>query len=284
MLFYKGHGTENDFIILDDPTGQINLTPELIRALCDRRAGLGADGVLRVLNADTASTLGYHPTAGECEWFMDYRNADGTTAEMCGNGVRVFAHFVARTYGLKDEANCSGTVVVGTRAGLRPVVVHSYDDFAADVEVDMGVPEVLGVSTADIGGQRYAGLGVSMGNPHLACVVPGLTKESLADIPVEQPIGFDTEFFPAGVNTEILTPLSEGKVYMRVHERGAGETRSCGTGTVASAVAALADAGQGTGEVDVHVPGGVVHVSITEEGSSLRGPSAIVAKGEYFSN
>ncbi|MDO4908468.1 MAG: diaminopimelate epimerase [Corynebacterium sp.] len=280
MQFYKGHGTENDFIILDDPNGQIDLSPELIRALCDRRAGIGADGILRVLNAETAATLGYHETAGECEWFMDYRNADGTTAEMCGNGVRVFAHFVARTYGLPQAPR----LVVGTRAGLRPVIVHSFDDFAADVEVDMGQPEVLGVSTVIIGEQRFAGLGVSMGNPHLACVVPGLTEESLGRLPVGNPIGFDTEFFPAGVNTEILTPLKDGAVHMRVHERGAGETRSCGTGTVASAVAALADAGQATGEVDVHVPGGTIHVVITEEGSSLRGPSAIVAKGEFFTN
>ena len=145
----------------------------------------------------------------------------------------------------------------------------------------MGAPEVLGLSTAQVGDMKVAGLGVDMGNPHLAAVVPNLTAQKLQELPIDQQVQFDPKFFPAGVNLEVLTPLDDaGAVHMRVHERGVGETRSCGTGTVAAAVAALADAERATGTVTVHVPGGAVQVEISEGGSVLRGPSAIVAWGQ----
>ena len=118
-----------------------------------------------------------------------------------------------------------------------------------------------------------------MGNPHLAAVIPGLSAEAVAGKRLEQPV-FDTDFFPAGVNVELVTPLRDGVIHMRVFERGSGETRSCGTGTVAAACAALADASQVTGHVRVIVPGGEVEVDITEDGSTLTGPSRIVATGE----
>ena len=256
--FAKGHGTENDFLILPGP---FDPTPAQVRALCDRRAGLGADGVLRVDRRDG-------------RWFMDYRNADGSIAEMCGNGVRVFAHWL-RSRGLVDEDQ----FVVGTRAGERQVRVEGCTATHATVSVDMGPAEVTGVSTAELESLRVAGLGVDMGNPHLACVLPGLDAAGLAELRLGEP-DFDRGFFPNGVNVEILTPLLDGHVHMRVHERGVGETRSCGTGTVAAARAALADAGLAEGTVTVHVPGGEVVVEIGEGSSTLTGPSRIIATGE----
>ncbi|MFC6145310.1 diaminopimelate epimerase [Corynebacterium nasicanis] len=258
MSFAKGHGTENDFLIID---ASVDPTPEQLRALCDRRAGLGADGVLRVVDDNG-------------QWFMDYRNADGSLAEMCGNGVRVFAHWL-RSRGLVD----SDEFTVGTRAGGRKVTVREYNDTDAVVTVDMGPAEVTGLSTARLGELHVAGLGVDLGNPHLACVLPGLDPDSLAGLELREP-EFDRKFFPGGVNVEILTPLQDGAVHMRVHERGVGETRSCGTGTVAAARAALADAGHTDGEVTVHIPGGTVTVTIAGATSTLTGPSRIIATGQ----
>ena len=272
MKFAKGHGTENDFVIIEDHEGTLELSPERVRVLCDRRAGIGGDGLLRVVRA---GALGEPLAEGiaPADWFMDYRNADGSVAEMCGNGTRVFAHWV-RSRGLVD----SESFVVGTRAGAKQVTVHSFDEHDAQVSVEMGPAEVTGVSTASMVGENFAGLGVDMGNPHLAAVIPGLTPESLADMAFAQP-EFDHEFFPHGVNVEVLTQLVDGAVSMRVFERGVGETRSCGTGTVAAARAALADAGEGAGTVTVNVPGGQVQVEIFDGGSRLTGPSRIVAEG-----
>lgn len=278
MKFAKGHGTENDFVIIEDHTAELPLDAERVAALCDRRAGIGGDGLLRVVRAGALVEAGELERLEEGiaadDWFMDYRNADGSIAEMCGNGTRVFAHWV-RSRGLVD----SDEFTVGTRAGAKQVVVSQCTATDATVSVEMGPARVTGVSTASMAGEHFAGLGVDMGNPHLAAVVPGLDAEKLAAMTFEQPV-FDKEFFPAGVNVEVLTPLHNGEVHMRVFERGVGETRSCGTGTVASACAALADAGQGEGTVTVNVPGGKVTVDIFDGGSRLTGPSRIVAEGE----
>ena len=283
MKFAKGHGTENDFVIVEDHAAATPLAPERVAALCDRRAGIGGDGVLRVVRAEALLAAGEIESLPEgiasSDWFMDYRNADGSVAEMCGNGTRVFAHWL-RSRGLVEEDEFT----IGTRAGAKRVTVHSCDEHAAEVTVEMGPAEVMGVSTASMAGESYAGLGVDMGNPHLAAVVPGLDAEGLAAKTFEQPV-IDDSFFPAGVNVEVVTPLRDGHVHMRVFERGVGETRSCGTGTVAAATAALADAAVDHtttphGTVHVHVPGGEVTVDIYEGGSRLTGPSAIVATGE----
>ena len=280
LEFLKGHGTLNDFVILPDEGAEVALDEGLVRALCDRRAGIGADGVLRIATAGALLDKGVLDTlpngVGESDWFMDYRNADGSTAEMCGNGVRVFAHVLVST-----GRATSGEVRVGTRSGLRPARVLEQDGDRALVRVDMGEPRLLGVSYARVGSRTLAGIGIDMGNPHLACVVPELDEESLRALPVDQQPVFDTEFFPEGVNVEIATPVRDGRISMRVHERGAGETMSCGTGIVATAVAALADAGSETGQVVVQVPGGEVVVDLSEGGSALTGPSVLVAEGVF---
>lgn len=279
MIFAKGHGTQNDFVLLPDLDAELTLTPAVVSALCDRRRGLGADGVLRVTTAGAVLAAGVLDRVPDGvtadDWYMDYRNADGSTAQMCGNGARVFAHYL-RASGLESRDE----FVVGSLAGPRPVVLHRVDATNADVSVDMGKTNTLGSGgkafEVTVGGRRFSGLALDVGNPHLACVDPELTVEALAALDVAAPVTFDKAQFPDGVNVEVLTSPADGAVNMRVHERGVGETRSCGTGTVAAAVAALG----GTGTLTVRVPGGDVVVTITEATSYLRGPSVLVAQGE----
>lgn len=279
MRFAKGHGTQNDFVLLPDLDFELTLSPAAVTALCDRRRGLGADGVLRVTTAQAAQRAGLFEhlpegVAGD-DWYMDYRNADGSIAQMCGNGVRVFAHYL-RASGLESRDD----FVVGSLAGPRPVALHHWDATNADVTVEMGKVNQLGTGEAIVGGRPFAGLAVDVGNPHLACVDPDLTFEELTALDVGAPVSFDAAQFPEGVNVEVLTAPVDGAVAMRVHERGVGETRSCGTGTVAAAVAALAYSGAVTGSLDVRIPGGEVSVTVTEASSFLRGPSVLVAHGE----
>jgi diaminopimelate epimerase len=283
MIFAKGHGTQNDFVLLPDVEAELELTPARVAALCDRRRGLGADGVLRVTTGGAAMRAGalerLPDGVSAYDWYMDYRNADGSIAQMCGNGVRVFAHYL-RAAGLEPRDE----FVVGSLAGPRLVTVHRVDEVNADVTVDMGKANRLGSKgkafEAVVGGRRLQGMAVDVGNPHLACVDPRLTPDELAALDVAAPVSFDTEQFPDGVNIEVLTAPDAGMIRMRVHERGVGETRSCGTGTVAAAVAALAHAGTDTGTLTVRVPGGDVVVAVTNATSYLRGPSVLVAKGE----
>ncbi len=279
MIFAKGHGTQNDFVVLADVDAALRLTPAVVVALCDRHRGLGADGVLRVTTAGAALAAGVFDRVPDGvradDWYMDYRNADGSIAQMCGNGVRVFAHYL-KTSGLEGRDE----FVVGSLAGPRPVVLHRVDATSADVSVDMGKANLLGPGHVTVGGRVFSGLGVDVGNPHLACVDPALTVEALAALDVAAPVSFDHTRFPGGVNVEVLTAPVDGVVSMRVHERGVGETRSCGTGTVAAAVAALSHAGATTGTLTVRVPGGDVVVTVTEATSYLRGPSVLVARGE----
>lgn len=281
--FSKGHGTQNDFVVLPDLEVRLDLSADRVAALCDRQRGLGADGVLRVAKAGAllvAGVLAALPEGvGEDDWFMDYRNGDGSIAEMCGNGVRVFAHYLNAT-GLEQRTE----YVVGSRAGARPVVVHAAGPTGGEVTVDMGVVRELGPSTATLAGWALAGIGIDVGNPHLACVDDGLTVDALAKLDLSVSPGFDPDLFPHGVNVEILTALdADNAVDMRVYERGVGETRSCGTGTVAAAAAALTAAGvsigTGSGEVTVRVPGGQVRVGIAGGRAWLRGPSVLLASG-----
>lgn len=276
--FLKGHGTENDFVVLPDEAVALELDPARVTALCDRQRGLGADGVLRVAKAGELRRAGVLETlpdgVEDDDWFMDYRNADGSIAEMCGNGVRVFAHYL-----VSSGRAALGELRVGTRAGARPVVVHAADAEHGDVTVEMGSVRELGTSTATVDGVVYEGIGIDVGNPHLAVVSEGLEDGALAEVDLHAQPTFDHRVFPQGVNVELVTPLQDGRVSMRVHERGVGETRSCGTGTVAAAAAALRHEGRTDGEVEVDVPGGRIDVSIADGQATLRGPSVIVAHG-----
>ena len=258
MRFAKGHGTGNDFLILPDPDDAAVLSPGLVARLCDRRTGLGADGILRAVRTSAADPA---------QWFMDYRNADGSIAEMCGNGIRVFARYLLR-HGL----TAGPQFTVATRAGLRQV----REEASGEITVDMGAPVVSGRSAAMIGSNRYEGLEVSLGNPHLACVVdvpPG-------DIDLSAPPAVDHERFPDGANVEVVRILGGECLDMRVYERGSGVTRSCGTGAVAAAVAAQATVTPPAGTWAVRVPGGELVVTLAATTSLLTGPAVIVAEGE----
>ncbi|GAB2937608.1 diaminopimelate epimerase [Rhodococcus aerolatus] len=272
MDFLKAHGTQNDFVVLPDPDGELDLTPARVAALCDRRGGIGADGVLRVVRG---GALGEPLPDGVAEdgWFMDYRNADGSVAEMCGNGVRVFAHLVL-ALGLGTDT----AFVVGSRAGARPVVVHRHDGSTADVSVDMGPARSGGRASVDLAGRSWSGEVLDLGNPHLA-VVDASLEADLAGLDLTGHPVLDPAVFPRGANVELVTPLVAGAVTVRVHERGVGETRSCGTGTVAAVVAALHAAGESTGSVAVRTPGGSLQVAVDERTTVLRGPATVVARG-----
>ena len=259
IAFHKGHGTQNDFVLLPDLDDSLDLTAARVRALCDRARGIGADGVLRVVPD--------RDRHGDGGWFMDYRNADGSVAEMCGNGVRVFARYLVDA-GLVHGAEFT----VGSRAGGRPVAVHAD----GTVTVEMGPVRVVGESVATVAGCRFAGVAVDVGNPHLACAVG---EAELTGLELTTRPGYDTTLFPHGVNVEFVARHSDG-LRMRVHERGVGETRSCGTGAVAAVAGVLHTAGAATGESDVDIPGGRVRVVVRADGSTLTGPAVFVASGE----
>ncbi len=265
MRFLKGHGTENDFVLLPDPDGEIALSPELVARLCDRRAGIGADGVLRVVPAKAVDD---RPSdVSEDLWFMDYRNGDGSVAEMCGNGVRVFARYLVDA-GLVTEREFA----IGTRAGVRAVTVGD------EVTVGMGRARVTGSSLATVGGASVAGVAVNVGNPHLVCVLEDADK--LASLDLSVPPVYDPAVFRHGVNIEFVVVEAPDRLRMRVHERGVGETRSCGTGTVAAVAGVLYARGEHTGSATVDIPGGRVRVTVDPEQATLSGPAVFVARGE----
>ncbi|MDQ2709614.1 MAG: diaminopimelate epimerase [Actinomycetota bacterium] len=263
VAFVKGHGTQNDFVLLPDLDGALELTPARVRALCDRRRGLGADGVLRVVRTAAGWDLG--SPMPDAEWFMDYRNADGSVAEMCGNGARVFVRYLA-SVGLVSN---SDVVPLATRGGIRRVWFSSD----GELTVDMGAVRLGPPGVAMVGGRRYPGVSADAGNPHLVCI----TETPLASLDLSTPPAFDAELFPYGVNIELVTPVIDGAVSMRVHERGVGETRSCGTGAVAVAGAVR---GGRDGELLVHVLGGRVRIVLTGGDATLTGPAELVASGE----
>jgi diaminopimelate epimerase len=272
-----GHGTENDFVVLPDPDGSVwpeaRLDEALVRRLCDRRAGLGGDGVLRVVRSahvpDAPAVLG-EALAG-CEWFMDHRNADGSHAEMCGNGIRLFLHVLV-TEGLLDRAACEAGVLVGTRGGARRVGATPDGDYW----VDMGPARPFGEGEASLAGRTFPGLAVSMGNPHLAC----LTEVDVDTLDLGAAPRFDPALFPEGVNVELINVIEPGEhIRLRVSERGVGETRSCGTGACAAAYAALAATGRAEGTVVVDVPGGSLSVQVSTRTTVLTGPAVIVSAG-----
>ena len=291
IQFTKGHGTQNDFVLIADQDAELDLTPALVRALTDRRAGIGGDGVIRVVPSvaleEGRALLAEDPDA---TWFMDYRNADGSLAEMCGNGVRVFAAFLERL-GLAD-LSVSG-IAVGTRAGVRRVRREPNGWYAAD----LGVWSLPGGAAAAAEGAdaevtvtglpvARAALRVDVGNPHTVVALADEDELAAADLRTAPAV------LPApqsGTNVELVVPLGErevegelmGRLRMRVFERGVGETRSCGTGACAAALAVRAWAGAAGPDVwSVDVPGGQVRVTALPDGHvELAGPAVLLASG-----
>ena len=293
LTLTKGHGTGNDFIFVTDEKSEIALTPELVARVCDRHFGIGADGFVRATHS-TASRAGQklleeYPDA---VWFMDYRNGDGSIAEMCGNGVRAFVEYL-RTEGL-IELEIGQTVQIGTRAGVK-TVARTEEGYA----IDMGPWSFIHGDAAREGGEDClvsarglktprAGLSISMGNPHTVVMLGSEGKLDGLDLhsqPQVNPVPAD------GTNVEFVVPVDlendgsthVGAIRMRVHERGVGETLSCGTGACAAAAATRFWGGEeAPDEWLVHVPGGTLAVTFVLgpddlEHVVLAGPAQMVA-------
>ena len=265
LTLTKHHGCQNDFLVVLDANGSHPLDPEVVVALCDRRAGIGADGVIRVLGADSAQAR-----AAGADLAMELRNADGGAAEMSGNGMRALAQAAVRGGLVAGER-----FTVATGGGVRtveflPTAAGGPVDWAS---VDMGAATVTGVRT--VGPEGWPGVEVDVGNPHLVVRV-----DDPADVDV---VGLGQTLqreYADGVNVEFVSwDEATGAIRLRVFERGAGETRACGTGSCAS-VAAARTWGADAHEVVVHNPGGSVEVTWESDGVRLAGPVAQVARVE----
>lgn len=293
LSYAKGHGTGNDFVLISDPANEHDLSPVQVAAICDRHRGIGGDGLIRAVPSENlAEGREILATQPEARWFMDYRNADGSISEMCGNGVRVFVHFLVSEKLV--DLPVGAELFIGTRAGLK-TVTRLVDGYS----VDMGAWEFIYPDAAGKGGLDSvvqteglpvprAAVSVSMGNPHTIVAVASQTELgelNLFTTPVVDPLP------PHGTNVEYVLPgepLVEGgrgSLRMRVHERGVGETLSCGTGACAAAVATRHWAqAQAVANWEVTVPGGVLGVRFAHgaggaEHVFLSGPAVLVARG-----
>jgi diaminopimelate epimerase len=266
--FTKGHGTENDFVLILDRESMLEIGPPEVRFICDRRAGVGADGLLRAV-------LAKHVDGWEGDgalWFMDYRNADGSIAEMCGNGIRVFVRY------LLDQDLVSGPVVeIATRDGLK--VATALPDGRIRVTMGRAVVGIRSVVVTMADGAEFKALTADLGNPHAVSFVDDLDQLQLHAPPLWDP----PEEFPNGVNLEFVRQLGPQHIAMRVFERGVGETHSCGTGTVAAAAASRVhdqDLAPLPVTYRVETLGGSVEVELSEHESYLTGPAVLVAHGD----
>jgi diaminopimelate epimerase len=289
LHFTKGHGTGNDFVLFADPDGRVDLSPAQIADICDRHFGVGADGIIRAVRSrhlpEGAESLAEDEGA---EWFMDYYNADGSVAEMCGNGIRVYVRFLIES-GLAELAD-GDTLPIGTRGGVRDVQRN-----LTGFQVDLGRWSLSGgeplVRARELPVAR-PGLGIDVGNPHVVVALADEDELDAADltyIPHLDPAPAE------GANVEFVVPREPlvkdgiGRIRMRVHERGSGETLSCGTGAAAAALATRYWAGEGApNSWRVEVPGGTVGVRMfpTEDGEhvALSGPAELVFEGDLDLN
>lgn len=269
IAFLKAHGTGNDFIVIDAVTNSIDLHPIQVAHLCARHTGIGADGLLRVAKASEFGVT-------DANYFMDYRNADGSLAETCGNGLRVFARYL-----VEHQLESPGEFSIGTRAGTVKAFVDPHDMEFKNVAITMGQPGSSLIHTAptvttEI--SNWLGTAVFMPNPHCVTVVEDVSSAgALLEAPHIAPI----EIFPHGANVEFIEGISPSQIKMRTFERGVGETLSCGSGACAAAfVWAVRNKLPADWSVQVDVLGGTVHVDSIDEGTLvLRGPAEFVASG-----
>lgn len=302
ISFTKGHGTENDFVLVADPDGSWAPGADLVAEICDRRAGIGGDGLIRAVR--TAATPDGSAYLGQAEWFMDYRNSDGSIAEMCGNGVRVFAEFLLAGGFLPAEAGDGTWFPVATRAGIKRLRREADGTWTADMgrwfltggEKALADGSDALVHLAGLDGVARPALSVDLGNPHTVVALAEAAELDAADLshaPQVEPVP------PHGTNVELVLPVTAfdvtgddvpdvGEIVMRVHERGSGETRSCGTGACAAALATRAWFGTTSLDVwQVQVPGGQLVVTVGQDSSLvegtvwLSGPARLVASGVY---
>ena len=249
-----GHGTENDFVLVFDPDGSISISQSQVAAICNRQSGIGADGLIRI-------------TKNDGRWFMDYRNSDGSIAEMCGNGIRVMAKYL-----VTRDIQTEGIFAIDTRAGIK----HLRVPRDGDISVNMGhVTDEMEEIEATNNGHTWSGVNINVGNPHAVVFVESLDDVGSLETP---PQVAPVSSYPEGVNVEFVEILPNFEAKMRVHERGSGETRSCGTGTCAVALAAtLKTNGKLPSRWTIYPPGGRLIVDIDgHSNATLTGPAVIL--------
>jgi diaminopimelate epimerase len=258
--FVKAHGTGNDFVVVEDLAGHYQLTPELARAVCDRHFGVGADGLIRIAPGTNAP------------FFMDYRNADGSLAEMCGNGVRVVGKY------LGDRGLVSSSFDLETRAGVKHLELHADDGGCIDrVTVDMGQPEIGDEQVLDVDGEPVTATILSMGNPHAVVFVDDVDKVPVTTLGPR--LETHPAFLPGKTNVEFVQVVDWTMVRQRTWERGVGETLACGTGACAVAVAAQVRGLTGH-PVAVELRGGRLELDWAPGGTvRMTGPAREVAHG-----
>ncbi|MDP1720880.1 MAG: diaminopimelate epimerase [Candidatus Nanopelagicaceae bacterium] len=263
VLATYGHGTENDFVIIFDPQEKVAITPEITVALCNRDSGIGADGLIRIAKRNS-------------KWFMDYRNADGSIAEMCGNGIRVMARYLVVNGHQKE-----GIFPIDTRDGLK----HLRVPMSGDITVNMGqLMQEDEEVTVTVGSQAWNGYNISIGNPHAVVFVDSV--EDVGDLR-KAPVVSPPDAYPDGVNVEFVEFSGDHELKMRVFERGVGETKSCGTGTCAVALAASLKRGERLpAKWVIYPPGGRLEVEIdSHSNATLTGPAVLVSEhdiSKYF--
>jgi len=256
-----GHGTENDFVLVFDPDEKISISSSQVAAICDRQTGIGSDGLIRIAKRDG-------------RWFMDYRNADGSIAEMCGNGIRVMARYLVER-GYQNE----GIFAIDTRAGLKHLRVPAI----GDITVNMGqVTQEEGEITVSAHGLKWTGYNIDIGNPHAVVFVVSMDDVGSLD---EAPIVEPRDAYPEGVNVEFVEFGENRELRMRVFERGVGETRSCGTGTCAVALAASLLVGEKLpARWEIFPPGGRLEVEIDgHSNATLTGPAVLLSEHDITS-
>ena len=254
MIATYGHGTENDFVLVFDPNDERSITTAQAAAICNRTTGIGADGLIRIIKRDE-------------KWFMDYRNADGSLAEMCGNGIRVMARYLVERGHVPE-----GIFGINTRDGIK----HLRAPLVGDISVNMGkVVDESEAITASVNGKIWNGYNINVGNPHAVVFVENLEEVGpLNEAPIVRP----KDSYPEGVNVEFVQITGDHQASMRVFERGSGETRSCGTGTCAVALAAsLHSKDRLPAHWVIFPPGGRLEVSIdAHSNATLIGPAVLV--------
>lgn len=280
VRFEKGHGTGNDFVVIPDYSGELELSPAQIAQICDRRRGIGADGLIRVVRSTAAPELANDAVEhvdATAEWFMDYRNADGSLASMCGNGARVFARYL-----LNAGLAAGPQFTIMTRGGRRSVRIDDHDRIAVEIGLPVAGPTGL-QPLVSVGECEWGASAWWLPNPHAVVWIEDLADAgSLNAAPTVL-----SDRFSNGVNVEFAVDLSDGltqKAAMRVYERGVGETASCGTGACAVALSLRERHGiVDPGIVTVQVPGGTLAVSFDESDDIwLAGPAVLVAAGELL--
>jgi diaminopimelate epimerase len=270
--FVKAHGTGNDFVVVEDLGDDYELSAGFVRAVCDRHFGVGGDGLIRIAPGTSAP------------FFMDYRNADGSVAEMCGNGVRVVGKYLA------DRGHVTGAFDLETRAGVKHLELHAADDGCVDrVTVDMGAPSFDRADLPMLGegealkeplqvqaGQTVVGTCLSMGNPHVVVLVDDVDAAPVASL---GPLLETHPAFPNKTNVEFVQVVGEDLLRQRTWERGVGETLACGTGACAVAVAGQVRGLTGQ-RVEIELRGGRLELEwVPGRTVRMTGPAREVAHG-----